>query len=80
MAKTTAKAKVAPTSPATPVVEEPVVVQKQQGPFINGSRDIAFDGAIRWATDNNVANPQVSVGHNRDSNQHEAWVVYETTE
>tara|TARA_R110000744_G_scaffold142268_1_gene253822 strand:- start:103 stop:321 length:219 start_codon:yes stop_codon:yes gene_type:complete len=63
-----------------PVVKTPVVVQKTQGPFINGSRDNAFDEATRWATDNNVSNPSISVGHNRDSNSHEAWVAYETTE
>ena len=77
-------AKVTPPAPPVvkpvPVVKEPVVVQKRQGPFINGSSDIAFESAMRWAVENNASKPQVSVSHNRDSNNHEAWVTYETTE
>lgn len=70
--------KVEPKVEVKPTPKKKVI--KRQGPFINGSRDIAFDEAVRWATDNNVSNPQLSVGHNRDSNDHEAWVTYETTE
>jgi hypothetical protein len=86
------KVEVEPVAPVVEVKEEPVVtppvktkvepkvVQKSHGPFINGSSDNAFDEAMRWAVDTNASNHKVTVSHNRDSNNHEAWVTYETTE
>ena len=66
-----------------PVVEEvvtKVVVEKRQGPFEDGSSDNAFASAHRWATENRIDAPKISVSHDRASNRHVAWVSYETTE
>ena len=66
-----------------PVVEKvvtKVVVEKRQGPFEDGSSDNAFGAAHRWAVENNINAPVINVSHNRDSNKHDAWVIYETTE